>query len=158
MKITRNIGITLCFTLALLIVGGWGIGLKYQEVRKQALQKENVSPDAPHLEWMHTSFDWGTIGRTQKMNHHFPIRNTGQKPLVISQIQTSCNCTTAEILKEDVPQTLPATLEPGEKAIVSVSFDPEVMDSRGLAKRAVRMETNDPALPFLIFNLQAYVE
>jgi len=153
MKIPRNVGIMLCFLLVILIIGGGSLWGKYQNARKISVVK-----DAPHIEWMHTNFDWGTIGQTQKMNHHFPIRNTGTKPLVISNIRTSCNCITAEILKERISQHLPTSLEPGEKAILSASFDPEKVNSRGLIKHTVQIEMNDPLLPSLPFRLQTYIE
>ncbi len=149
--------LTLFLTLLLLGTGVWGVSVKYRETVRRTQAQETPSQDAPRLAWDHTDFDWGDIPQDQKVTHDFPIRNQGTRPLKISQIRTSCNCTTAEIQAQGEVQPLPAVLAPGEEGMVHVTFDPLVMDSRGDIQRAVRIETNDPLMSFLVFNLTAHV-
>ncbi|MCF7905657.1 DUF1573 domain-containing protein [Candidatus Gracilibacteria bacterium] len=143
--------------LFLFIVGAWGIGVKYQEVQQNAKNKQEISENAPRLIWEDAFFDWGEVPRDEKSYHSFLIQNTGKSPLIISKIRTSCGCTTAEIIQDEVLQPIPSSIAPDTSAEVRVTFDPEVMDSRGDVARAVRIETNDPRTPFLVFNLTAHV-
>jgi hypothetical protein len=48
------------------------------------------------------AFDFGTIPQGKPVYHFFEVTNTGKDPMVISNVQTSCGCTTPEWSKEPI--------------------------------------------------------
>lgn len=58
------------------------------------------------------SFDW-----KQEQKTDFTLVNTGNKPLIIHTINTSCGCTTVDFPKKPV--------RPGEEAVLHVSYKAE---------------------------------
>lgn len=46
--------------------------------------------------------NWGTILKTEKHEQEVRIKNTGTKPLVIQDVNTSCGCFTVEFTREPV--------------------------------------------------------
>ena len=49
--------------------------------------------------------------------HEFTFRNTGQSPLIISNVRTSCGCTSPEWSRQPIP--------PGENGSIKVSYNPQ---------------------------------
>ncbi|WP_200975737.1 DUF1573 domain-containing protein [Echinicola sp. 20G] len=60
-------------------------------------------------------YDFGTINQGKVVEHIFKFKNDGKSPLVISNIQASCGCTTPDWTKEPI--------KPGEEGHVKVSFN-----------------------------------
>ncbi|MDP3724514.1 MAG: DUF1573 domain-containing protein [bacterium] len=116
-----------------------------------------------------TNYDWGEIRMDNgKVEARFPIKNEGTQPLVLSEAQTSCMCTTATLSfqgKTSPPFGMHAksayTLQvpPGQEAELSVIFDPAFHGPNGVGQidRQVTMATNDPLKPELTFFLKALV-
>lgn len=64
-----------------------------------------------------SSHDFGTIKEADgKVSHTFQIKNTGDKPLVITRVIASCGCTTPEWTKEPIAA--------GQTGTVQITFDP----------------------------------
>jgi len=147
--------------LVLISLGGILVAYRQSEADRDARSALNSADgSAPTAVLDATDFDWGEIGRTQIVEHDFTLRNTGLQgtaDLVVSEIVTSCGCTTAELRLNGASAVLPANIPPGDSGIVHVVFDPDAHDSRGATERAVRIETNDPRHPFLVITLHAYV-
>jgi len=146
-------------TIALLAAGAAGIVYSYQASMAGQRKREEIrkSGEVPQAVLDVTEFDWGPVDRDTIAEQSFTLRNSGNTPLEITLIVTSCGCTTAELLLGGEPVVLPAVIPPNGEGTIHVKFDPSSMDVRGNAKRAVRIETNDPDRPFLVINLQAYV-
>ena len=53
-----------------------------------------TAPDILSLK--ETAFEFGTIPQGKPVFHFFEVTNTGKDPMVISNVQTSCGCTTPE--------------------------------------------------------------
>ncbi|WP_448518225.1 DUF1573 domain-containing protein [Rhodoflexus sp.] len=60
-------------------------------------------------------YNFGTITPGKKVRHAYKFTNTGQVPLVISQVQPQCGCTAADYTKEPVP--------PGGQGEIVLEFD-----------------------------------
>jgi hypothetical protein len=60
-------------------------------------------------------YDFGTIDEGKVVEHDFTFTNTGQAPLVISNVQASCGCTSPDWTKTPI--------KPGENGFVKVVFD-----------------------------------
>ena len=59
--------------------------------------------------------DYGEVAKGSNGERVFVFQNTGDKPLLIKNVKTSCGCTVA-----DYPKTAVA---PGEKAEIKVGYD-----------------------------------
>lgn len=146
--------------IAMIAIALGGVGFGWQksrlaaETRATAKQQENV----PAATLNETEFDWGKIPREKLAVRDFTLSNAGGAALTVTRVATSCGCTTAELVQNGAPSVIPAEIPAGGSAVIHVVFDPAAHDSRGITKRAVRIETNDPENPFLIINLLADVQ
>ncbi len=110
----------------------------------------------------HKSADLKTIAYEKGVvTHAFPIQNTGNKPLNITNLATSCMCTKVYFTsgKEKGPQAgmkgmsstsaWIGTLQPQEKGEIVAMFDPQFHGPQGVGaiSRLVSFETNDPDHP-----------
>jgi hypothetical protein len=81
---------------------------------------QQVSNGFASLEFEARDHDFGTVDEGKVVTHTFKFKNVGEAPLVISNIQTSCGCTTPSYTREPVA--------PGSTGEIQVQFD-----SRGKA-------------------------
>ncbi|MCC8094410.1 MAG: DUF1573 domain-containing protein [Tannerellaceae bacterium] len=65
-----------------------------------------------------STHDFGEIIESNgPVSHTFVVENTGDMPLVITRVVTSCGCTTPEWTKEPIA--------PGKSGNIAVTFDPK---------------------------------
>lgn len=70
-----------------------------------------------HATYKEKEHDFGYIKEANgSVNHTFELTNTGDKPLVIMQVVTSCGCTRPEFPTKPI--------KPGKTAKIKVSFNP----------------------------------
>ena len=100
--------------------------------------------DVPMLVW-----DWGTIPAQPPVQQTFPIQNTGNEPLVVSKVVTSCGCTVANLSSSYIPA--------GQRADLVVTFDPAYHETSGPVTRVVWVETTDPDTPLVELRMDANV-
>lgn len=96
------------------------------------------------------SHDFGRISEQPDVAHVFAVQNTGTADLKIGNLVTSCGCTTAELSSSVIP--------PGQRADLTVTFDPDFHPTQGLVVRLVWFATNDPTQPWVEIRLTAAVE
>lgn len=104
-----------------------------------------------------TNFDFGTISMAAgNVSHRYWIRNTGEQPIAVRKMYTSCMCTTATLIKggrkaatvgmpgHGFMPALNETLAPGEAAMVEVVFDPAAHGPAGIGRteRLVTIQTD----------------
>lgn len=65
--------------------------------------------------WAETQFDFGTIEKGTPVTHSFEFRNSGDAPLLISNVKTSCGCTVSAYPKEPIM--------PGESEKIKVTYN-----------------------------------
>lgn len=61
------------------------------------------------------TYNFGSIKVGEVVEHEFTLVNTGEAPLIISNVHASCGCTTPDYSKNPIA--------PGEKGMVKVRFD-----------------------------------
>lgn len=80
---------------------------------------QNVQPADPStvgaFEFESMEHDFGTISEGEVIEHVFTFKNNGQAPLVISNIQASCGCTSPDWTKSPI--------KPGDEGFVKVVFN-----------------------------------
>lgn len=67
-----------------------------------------------------TDFIFGDIKKGKKVSHTFEVTNTGQNPLVISNVKPGCGCTIPEYTKDPIL--------PGKKGKITLLFDSSNFD------------------------------
>ena len=75
-----------------------------------ALQKGAI------IEWQESSHDFGDIRQGEKVEHTFYFTNTGDEPLIITNVTTQCGCTTPKGWPRD-------PVMPGGKGEITIAFD-----------------------------------
>ena len=80
---------------------------------------QSVTPVDPNslaaFEFENIEYDFGTINEGVVVEHLFEFTNSGQAPLVISNVQASCGCTSPDWTKTPV--------KPGDTGFVKVVFN-----------------------------------
>ena len=104
----------------------------------------------PLLQMPSASHDFGSIPKRPVVTHIFAVQNTGTADLVLSNMVTSCGCTTAEVSSSVIP--------PGQRADLTVTFDPGFHKIEGEAVRLVWFGTNDPTQPWVEVRITADVQ
>ncbi len=88
------------------------------------------------VEFGDTKHDYGVIEQGEKVGHVFTFKNTGNEPLVLSNVKPSCGCTTPKWTKEPIA--------PGEAGEIHVEFDSK--GKSGKQTKTVTVTANtDPA-------------
>jgi hypothetical protein len=104
----------------------------------------------PKLDLPTASYDFGLIPKRPDVAHIFAIQNTGSADLQIWNLVTSCGCTTAQLSSSVIP--------PGQRADLTVVFDPDFHPTKGETMRLVWFATNDPTQPWVEVRITADVE
>lgn len=81
--------------------------------------------------WKATQVDLGKIEQGKPVTKTFELSNTGEAPLIISNVQTSCGCTASEWPKEPVL--------PGESAKIKVTYSAA---SAGVFSKTITVTSN----------------
>ena len=90
-----------------------------------------------------TEFNFGTIPQGKPVYHFFEVTNTGKDPMVISNVQTSCGCTTPEWSKEPIAAGATAKVRVGYNAAGEGHFEKfiTIMYNQNLSKQVKIMGT-----------------
>ncbi len=108
---------------------------KAEELTQAAVPaKESVGPRVHSDEPV---FDFGRVDNTQKVEHDFVVKNTGDAPLELGKIKTSCGCTVAKLTK--------TTLQPGEETSIHATLS--LKGKEGTKTTVVTVPSNDPQTP-----------
>ncbi len=71
--------------------------------------------NGPKIMFSEASFDFGEITQGDIVKHVFTFENTGNEPLILSDVRTTCGCTAPSWPREPIP--------PGESAEMTVQFN-----------------------------------
>jgi archaellum component FlaG (FlaF/FlaG flagellin family) len=75
--------------------------------------------------------DFGIVSQNQPATYTFMFKNTGKEPLIITNAQASCGCTTPEWTKEPIM--------PGKKGYVKATYNAA---SLGVFNKAITVMSN----------------
>lgn len=84
---------------------------------------QNANPAPEPLSLKESIYNFGKIPQGKPVYHYFEVTNTGNEPLVITNIQTSCGCTTPEWSKEPVAPGTTTKIKVGFNAAAQGPFD-----------------------------------
>jgi hypothetical protein len=71
--------------------------------------------NGPKIKFLETQFDFGDIEQGEVVEHVFAFENTGNQPLVLSNVMTTCGCT--------VPAWPREPIAPGANGELKVKFN-----------------------------------
>jgi len=123
--------------------------------------------NAPKAEIKEADYDFGKVASKDEAKHEFEIKNTGKSDLEITDIVSSCGCTTAKVKIDN--KTSPkfgmhnnpawtGKIKPDKNAIIEVTFDADFHpNTSGSVTRTISLTTNDPDNPTVEFVIQANV-
>lgn len=95
-----------------------------------------VDPNATSMAFEKTIHDFGTLKEGASVSYTFTFKNTGNKPLLISNAKGSCGCT--------VPSWPREAVAPGESGEIKVTFNSR--GKKGKQHKSVTLTANtDPA-------------
>jgi hypothetical protein len=75
-----------------------------------------ANQNGPVLTWDKNTHDFGSIVQGDAVEHTFRFTNTGNEPLIITNVQVSCGCTTPKGWPRD-------PVMPGGKGELTVGFN-----------------------------------
>jgi hypothetical protein len=106
-----------------------------------------VLASAQTISFDKTTFDYGTVKSGADGHRFFVVKNTGDKPLIISKVQASCGCTTPEWSQDPIM--------PGKTAQIKVGYNTTIV---GAFTKIIEVFSNDPANGRTVINIKGTVE
>jgi hypothetical protein len=118
------------------------INLLFLFVIAQAISQEI----GPQINFKTTTIDYGTIENNSNGERIFVFSNTGDAPLIIKNVQSSCGCT--------VPKKPKGPIAPGESSEIIVRYD---TNRRGPFRKTITITTNVKVNPILALKIKGIV-
>lgn len=97
--------------ISLLIAGFIFISLA--SIAQEGVTLEQVS--GPYITFQEETHDFGDITQGEKVMHTFAFENTGNQPLIITNVQVTCGCTATNWPRDPIA--------PGSSSELTVQFN-----------------------------------
>lgn len=81
----------------------------------QSAELESKAVNGAQITFQESSHEFGDIFQGDRVTHTFTYENTGNEPLIISNVRTTCGCTATNWDREP--------LAPGDTASITVNFN-----------------------------------
>lgn len=88
---------------------------KFNPEAAAAASKKPAEMVKTHIEFEETHYSFGKVRNGDKVQHVYRFKNTGDKPLLISQVEAGCGCT--------APSYPTAPVAPGETGEITIAFN-----------------------------------
>lgn len=98
------------------------------------------------INYENNTVDYGNVNKGSNGKRIIKIQNVGDKPLIISNINTSCGCT--------VPQWTTEPIAPGKKGEITVTYN---TSNVGRFSRTITISSNDEKKPNLPVRIEGVV-
>ncbi|WP_319805315.1 DUF1573 domain-containing protein [Hymenobacter latericus] len=95
-------------------------------------QAATAKANGPAISFTEMKYDFGKIKQGDVVEHTFKFKNTGTAPLVISNIGTSCGCTTPDWTKDPIM--------PGKTGSITAKFNSA--GKLGMQNKVLTIESN----------------
>jgi hypothetical protein len=77
---------------------------------------QDAKPAGPVITWESATHDFGDIYQGDKVEYTYAFTNTGNEPLIITNVQVTCGCTTPKGWPKD-------PIPPGGKGEITIGFN-----------------------------------
>ena len=139
------------FLLSLVIAAGCQSADQPAKVDSQSEQTSspvNDSTSFTSIQWLDSvNTELGKISEGQVVEVSWRFKNTGDKPLVVQNVQAGCGCTVAE--KPTAP------IAPGDEGVIKAKFDSKNQGPRFNKTVTVTANTKDKQAHYLSFSGEA---
>jgi hypothetical protein len=125
--------------------------LKQEIARIEAEEKKRIADEAANvtsISFDRVKHDFGNIPEDSDNLTEFIVTNTGDKPLIIENVQASCGCTTPK--KPEDP------IMPGQSDVISVGFHPKPEQKNEIIKTVTVTANTEPRINTL--TIRAFVK
>ncbi|MEG1571984.1 MAG: DUF1573 domain-containing protein [Bacteroidales bacterium] len=102
-----------------------------KSTKAESLKATSVKIQGPEISFENTVYDYGEIKRGDNGDCVFTFTNIGNEPLILSNVQSSCGCTTPSWPREPIM--------PGKKASIKVHYDTNRV---GSISKSITVTTN----------------
>ena len=109
--------------------------------------KEAQSKPITSLALSENHFDFGKIKKGDVVEHKYEVSNTGDNPLIISQVKPGCGCTAPDYTKDPIL--------PGKKGYITLKFDSGHFE--GQVQKQAKVYANTEKAPITI-SFEAEIE
>ncbi len=99
--------------------------------------------DGANITFVHKHHDIGAVFEGSELSFDFAFTNTGNEPLLISNVRTSCHCTIASFPNKPIL--------PGESKAITLKLDTKMI---GQFTKVVAVYTNAVELPRAMLNIK----
>jgi hypothetical protein len=110
------------------------------------IQAQTAVPEGPEIELDKDIHDYGTIVQNGDGLSHFTITNTGNEPLVLSNVKSSCGCTVPKWTKEPIM--------PGKTTVIDVKY---ATNRIGPINKSVTISSNAVNTPTKVIRIKGKV-
>lgn len=101
-----------------------------------SISKEIIAADnAVKISWAKDSHDFGEVPKGKPVSVEFAFTNTGDEPLLIADVATSCGCTASDYPK--------APIAPGKSSQVKATFNAA---AAGAFTKTITVNFQDPTV------------
>ncbi|MFQ3340462.1 MAG: hypothetical protein ACI9TK_000113 [Flavobacteriaceae bacterium] len=101
----------------------------------------------PQINFETTTIDYGTIENGSDGERVFTFYNTGDVPLIIKKVQSSCGCT--------IPKKPDGPIAPGESSEIIVRYDTK--NRQGPFRKTITVNTNVLTTPIVALKIKGNV-
>lgn len=77
---------------------------------------QDAKPAGPVITWEQSTHDFGDIYQGDKVEYTYAFTNSGNEPLIITNVQVTCGCTTPKGWPKD-------PIPPGGKGEITIGFN-----------------------------------
>ncbi len=98
------------------------------------------------IEFKTEVIDYGEIAKGSDGVRQFEFKNTGDAPLVISRVYSSCGCT--------IPKKPEAPIAPGETGVIEVKYDTKRV---GPIRKTITVTSNAASSPTMAIKIKGTV-
>lgn len=99
------------------------------------------------IHWLDSTYqDLGKVEEGQVVDVAFRFKNTGDKPLIISSVSTSCGCTT-------IPEKPKEPFAPGQEGVIKAKFDSKNMAGERIREVFVSANTKKSTSHILLLRV-----
>lgn len=81
-----------------------------------AQEQSAPTPEGPIITWDNPNYDFGDLNQGEKVETTFKFTNTGTAPLIITNVEVTCGCTTPKGWPRD-------PIPPGGKGELTIAFN-----------------------------------
>ena len=100
----------------------------------------------PEITFEKTVIDYGTINKGEDGIREFIFRNSGNAPLIISNVKSTCGCT--------IPKKPEKPILPGESDKIQVKYDTKRV---GFIRKSITVSSNAASTPTTILKIKGQV-